>query len=273
MDKYPLVFLIALPTTITKILYYMIIGYGKDYVVDNIYPFESIKSLFQQEIIIIIALVSIFVIGIIFLFIYPSVLNYIYRACTDTAKKGWYKEGLKKNTFKLLLLYLLSVIIIFFTTISFFYLLITLQSDHLDAFILPLAILTSIILINIQIGTVSVVVEKNLKATTKAFFKYFIDIFFPLYGALILLRIPVTLIENAQKIGFIQPPELWHHLFTESGNYTTNKIVWSIVLIVLSILVDIFVTTFIYTYLTHKYIDVKNEYYERKENEKAKELA
>ena len=128
-----------------------------------------------------------------------------------------------------------------------------------EVFIFYIALLPIVlILIFSQIAYIVIIEEDNFKSSIRIVITKCGTLVVDLFGTSVLLRGPLKLIEYAQNKIFLSETAIYSYFASGYNNLSTGLIVLSIFVIVLYYSISVFADAFIFTYLTKKYLSIKN---------------
>lgn len=214
---------------------------------------------------------------IVYIFLFPLLFLYVKRACLDvSADEGFtffykdkimddlskitadYKSILKENWYKIILVYLLTFCALIILSIPF--ILSALLSYLLVGYIgFIYVFIIGVISLLAQIASVCVILEDSFKEGIKCTFKYGKAIIFPLFGASVVIGIPLLIIMLMENSVFENTINSYSFLTNEFASYILGSQILIVILIVFQFAYGIYRNSFVYTYLTQMYYQEKYE--------------
>jgi len=176
----------------------------------------------------------------------PAVGNYLYEMCAGKLEKGWYKRGLKRGWWKIVVLALIMIGIIFGIVIVMMILMLLLRRAFFIGLILY-GIITITISIYMTLAFTAIMVEEKFSVGLSNTFKIGNKYFFRLLGTLILAYLPsyiatyfLTFSSMSRMVSMFE--------------YTTEYwIVYGLICIY-----GIVASTFVFTYSMNQYLNKKS---------------
>jgi len=181
----------------------------------------------------------------------PSVLNYIYEVCAGIDTKGWYKRGLQRNWWKLLVLFIIYIAIIFAVMLVIGIIAAIAGRAFWIAFILLFIIMIPIV-VYLTIAIAAIIAEDDFGRALGNVFKLGSKFFFKLLGNMVLIAIP-SYIFSAIYSGMQMRSWMNDSFSTMESYFSTGYIV----MMVFTLIYGMLAYAYLYTYTMNSYLNEK----------------
>lgn len=175
----------------------------------------------------------------------PSVFNYIYEVCAGLQTEGWYKRGLKRSWWKILVLFLIYMAVVFALSLVFMiFAMVLYRAMWIAMIIMYLGIL--VVAVYMTIAMAAVIAEDDFGKALGNSFTLGSKYFFKLLGTMVLVMIPSFIVSGVFSVLQMRG------VMMDSFNLTYYTIS-----ILFAFIYGIFAYSYLYTYAMNSYLNEK----------------